>query len=127
MASRKIEDCHPTLQKAWSDGLRTFLYMNPGEPEPFLTCTYRSNKEQMELYAQGRTEPGKVVTQIKRNGKHNQKPAMAFDIAFKKKNGTLDWSPILFQKFAYILAIQQPQVKWGGDWQSFKDYPHFEI
>jgi peptidoglycan L-alanyl-D-glutamate endopeptidase CwlK len=127
MPSRDIIDCDPILQKAWNDGLRTFLYMNPGEPEPFLTCTYRSNAEQMELYAKGRTEAGQIVTQIRRNGKHNKKPAQAFDIAFKKKNGTLDWSPALFQKFAHILAIQSPMVKWGGDWASFKDYPHFEI
>lgn len=127
MASRQIEDCDPILQKAWRDGQRTYLYLNGGDPEPFLTCTYRSNAEQSELYAKGRTIDGKIVTNISKNGKHNQRPSKAFDIAFKNKNGALDWSPILFQRFAAILAIQSPKVKWGGNWSSFKDYPHFEI
>lgn len=127
MPSRRIEDCEEILQKAWRDGVHTFKFYYPTDPEPFLTCTYRSNAEQMELYAQGRTKPGKIVTQIRRNGKHNSQPAKAFDIAFKHKNGALDWSPVLFQKFAHIVAIQYPEIQWGGDWKSFKDLPHFEI
>jgi len=127
MPSRKIEDCEEILQRAWRDGAHTFAFYHPNDPQPFLTCTYRSNAEQMKLYAQGRTAPGKIVTQIRRNGKHNFQPARAFDIAFKTKGGALDWSPALFKKFAAIVAIQYPEVNWGGDWESFKDLPHFEI
>jgi peptidoglycan L-alanyl-D-glutamate endopeptidase CwlK len=81
----------------------------------------------MELYAKGRTAPGKIVTYIQQNGKHNSKPAKAFDIAFKKKDGTLDWSPALFKKFAAIVSLQYPEVEWGGNWKSFKDLPHFQV
>jgi len=127
MPSRKIEDCDPILQAAWRDAAPTFANYYPDEPQPFITCTYRSNVEQMALYAKGRTAPGKIVTQIRRNGKHNSQPAKAFDIAFKKKDGTLDWSPALFKKFAAIVALQHPEVQWGGDWKTFKDMPHFQI
>jgi peptidoglycan L-alanyl-D-glutamate endopeptidase CwlK len=81
----------------------------------------------MELYAKGRTAPGKIVTYIQQNGKHNSKPAKALDIAFKKKDGTLDWSPALFKKFAAIVALQHPEVEWGGNWKRFKDMPHFQV
>jgi peptidoglycan L-alanyl-D-glutamate endopeptidase CwlK len=127
MPSRKIEDCEEILQRCWRDASNTFAYFHSGEPQPFITCTYRSNAEQMELYAKGRTAPGKIVTYIQQNGKHNSKPAKAFDIAFKKKDGTLDWSPALFKKFAAIVALQHPEVEWGGNWKRFKDMPHFQV
>ena len=127
MASRKIEDCEEILQRCWRDASNSFAYFNASDPQPFITCTYRSNAEQLKLYAKGRTEPGPIVTQIRQNGKHNLKPAKAFDIAFKKKDGTLDWSPSLFKKFAAIVALQYPQVEWGGNWKSFKDMPHFQV
>ena len=53
---------------------------------------------------------------------------MAFDIAFKNENGALDWSPALFEKFALIIKQNfNGLIKWGGDWKSFKDRPHFEV
>lgn len=127
MPSRKIEDCVEILQAAWRDASHSFAFYYPEEPQPFLTCTYRSNAEQMELYAQGRTKPGKKVTNIRRNGKHNVQPSKAFDIAFKTKSGAIDWSPALFEKFAAIISVQHPSVEWGGSWKSFKDLPHFQV
>jgi len=127
MPSRKIEDCVEPLQAAWRDALDEFGKLYPNDPQPFLTCTYRSNAEQMELYAQGRTKPGKKVTNIRRNGKHNSEPSKAFDIAFKTKSGALDWNPALFAKFAAIIEIKHPLVEWGGNWKSFKDLPHFQV
>ena len=127
MPSRKIEDCVPILQKCWRDGSKAFAALNPDLPQPLITCTYRTPQEQLDLYAQGRTKPGGIVTQIKRGGKHNSYPSKAFDIAFKTREGKLDWSPKLFEKFANIVAIQYPEVEWGGRWKSFKDMPHFQV
>src|SRR3990167_7492221 len=52
-----------------------------------ITCTYRSNKEQEALYAQGRTKPGRIVTRARGGqSKHNCKGPMgeqaaeAFDV-----------------------------------------------
>ena len=99
----------------------------PAGPTPFLTCTYRSNEEQAELYKRGRTEPGKIVTYIKANGKHNVFPAHAFDIAFKDKKGVVKWDAVYFERFAKIVKEQYHEVTWGGDWQKLRDMPHFEI
>jgi peptidoglycan L-alanyl-D-glutamate endopeptidase CwlK len=125
MPSRKIEDCTYLLQNAWCDTREKFIEMYPYAPEPILTCTFRSNDEQADLYAQGRTEPGKIVTNIKANGKHNRKPAQAFDIAFRKKGGSLDWSGQNFRNFAAIMSAEYPMVTWGGNWK-MRDLPHFE-
>jgi peptidoglycan L-alanyl-D-glutamate endopeptidase CwlK len=127
MASRDIQLCVPMLQQAWAYASREYITRYPLSPRPFITCTHRSNEEQAELYAKGRTTKGPVVTQIRAGGKHNQMPAQAFDIAFKKSDGTLDWSNTNFRVFAAILKAKFPQVKWGGDWSRFKDAPHFEV
>lgn len=109
----------------WTQCSKIYAEKYPGEPQPFLTCTFRSNEEQKELYAKGRTAPGKIVTYIRENGKHNTYPAKAFDIAFKKQ-ARLDWSPIHFRRFAKIVADVFEDVEWGGNWSKFKDLPHFE-
>ena len=93
MPQKDISYCVPTLQLAWKWASTEFVKRYPDRPKPILTCTYRSNEEQAKLYAKGRTEAGKIVTQIKSGGKHNQSPAEAFDIAFKKPDGIAyrDW------------------------------------
>jgi len=127
MAERNISYCVPTLQLAWMWASTEFVKRYPDRPKPILTCTYRPNEEQAKLYAKGRTEAGKIVTKIKSGGKHNQSPAEAFDIAFKKTDGKADWSGENFKLFAEIVKEKYPQVEWGGSWESFKDLPHFEI
>lgn len=128
MASRKLSDLDYSLQRAFTLAAHEFRVKYPEDPQPFLTCTFRSNEEQKDLYAKGRTVPGARVTNIRKNGKHNRLPAHAFDIAFKKENEALDWSPVLFEKFALIIKQNfNGLIKWGGDWKSFKDRPHFEI
>jgi len=98
----------------------------PGLPKPFLTCTYRPNEEQTELYSHGRTIKGPVVTNAKAGqSPHNFNPSHAFDIAFIGLDKKLDWSPELFKLFAQI--IKEDGIVWGGDFKSMKDNPHFEV
>lgn len=126
MPEKNISYCVPTLQLAWRWASTEFIKRYPDRPKPILTCTYRSNEEQADLYAKGRTKPGKIVTQIKSGGKHNQSPAQAYDIGFKKMDGSLDWTGENFKLFAAITKEKYPQVVWGGNWK-MKDMPHFEI
>lgn len=124
MASRNIADCEHLLQVAWAKGSAEFIAANP-DVQVILTCTYRSNLEQAELYSQGRTKPGKIVTNAKPGqSKHNSFPSKAFDIAFLT-NGKLDWSPANFKKFADI--VKPLGITWGGDFKSLKDAPHYQI
>lgn len=124
MASRNIADCEHLLQLAWAKGSADFIATHP-QTTVILTCTYRSNEEQAELYAQGRTKPGKKVTNAKPGqSKHNSLPSKAFDIAFLT-NGKLDWSPANFKAFADI--VKPMGITWGGDFKSPVDLPHFQI
>lgn len=94
----------------------------------FVTCTLRTNEEQEELFAQGRTKPGKIITNARAGqSKHNPGPdglARAFDVAFRcgDKGATWDGPWDTLGKVADLVGL-----RWGGNWHGFKDYPHFEL
>lgn len=127
MPSRNIQDCDPILQAAWPVACTLYEKKYPNASQPFLTCTHRTEAEQAALYAQGRTKPGKIVTQLKKGSKHNLMPSKAFDIAFKKADESLDWSSKNFMNFGAIIKEIDTRISHGGDWKKFKDLPHFEI
>lgn len=127
MPSRKLEDADLILQSAFRVALNEYPIKYSDDPTPFITCTHRSEQEQAELYALGRTKKGKIVTQLKKGSKHNFYPAKAVDIAFKKKDGSLDWSESYFAKFAALIKSYDSRIEWGGEWKRFKDLPHFQI
>ena len=95
---------------------------------PIITECFRSVKRQDELYAQGRTAPGDIVT-YKRGGEsnHNVLPSVALDVAFVLPGGEVSWSGLLLSKFARLMKAAEARVHWGGDWPHFKDRPHFEV
>jgi peptidoglycan L-alanyl-D-glutamate endopeptidase CwlK len=125
MGSRKLEDLHPYLANAYKKAVTEYEIKYPSSAKPFITSTYRSKEEQDALYAQGRTKPGNKVTKAKGGQSlHNYLPSFAFDIAFVKDKGVLDWSQKLFKDFAAIICTD-PNIDWGGSWQTFKDTPHF--
>ncbi|AII53838.1 M15 family metallopeptidase [Hymenobacter sp. APR13] len=118
------------LAAAYSQALNRWL----GDPvlrlagRPIITECYRSPERQNELYAQGRTRPGLIVT-YKRGSesKHNLSPTPALDVAFLLADGSVSWSGLLLSKFARLMKAADARVVWGGDWAGFKDRPHFEV
>lgn len=88
-----------------------------------VTQGFRSVKEQNDLYAQGRTRPGKIVTNAK-GGQSNHNFGKAVDFAFVQ-NGQVSWDPKLFKLLGSWAAAVG--LKWGGNWVHFKDLPHVEI
>lgn len=87
---------------------------------------YRSNAEQNVLYAQGRTKPGNIVTNAK-GGQSNHNYGVAVDLCLYTPYGDdVIWTTTGdFKKV--VKAMKAEGFKWGGDWTSFKDYPHFEL
>lgn len=130
MASRKLSDLHPQLLQI----AEKFLDACHAEKIDILvTCTYRSNQEQDQLYAISRTIPGKKVTnakagQSKHNFTMNGKPAAkAFDVV-PMMNGKPIWdaSSPLWKRLGII--GNSLGLSWAGDWKgSMREYPHFEL
>lgn len=95
---------------------------------PIITECYRSPERQDELFKQGRSKPGPVVTyKLGGESNHNKVPTPALDVAFLLVDGSVSWSGLLLSKFARLMKAADARVHWGGDWPKFKDRPHFEV
>lgn len=84
----------------------------------------RTYEEQDELYAQGRTKPGDIVTRA-RGGYSWHNFGMAFDIGVFESGRYVPESPLYREvgKIGKTLGLE-----WGGDWQgSLVDEPHFQF
>ena len=126
----RLAQALPCLAAAYAEALGRWQ----GDPvlrqlgRPIVTESYRSPARQNELYAQGRTKPGPVVT-YKRGGEsnHNVLPSRAIDVAFLLADGSVSWAGGLLAKFALLVKAADARVRWGGDFPgNFKDGPHFE-
>lgn len=84
---------------------------------------HRSYAEQDALYAQGRTAPGKKVTNA-RGGYSNHNFGIAFDVGVFSGRQYLGESPKY--KAVGVLGMELG-LEWGGKWTSFADEPHFQL
>jgi len=93
-----------------------------------VTSTFRDLECQRILYEQGRTRPGKIVTNAKPGYSfHNYK--VAFDIV-PIINGKLIWHTTGEAKNIWIaigIIGKKCGLEWAGDWSKFKEYPHFQF
>jgi peptidoglycan L-alanyl-D-glutamate endopeptidase CwlK len=81
----------------------------------------RSKKEQDDLYAQGRTKPGKVVTMCKYPDSYHCL-SIAVDICHRKLGYNV---PESFWKMFADLAVEEG-LSAGFYWKKFMDRPHTE-
>ena len=91
----------------------------------FVTSTLRTFHEQDQLYAQGRSMPGNIVTNAK-GGESRHNHGLAFDIAFRSPPAS---SPFGEENpWNQVGAIGKALgLEWGGDWVGFRDRPHFQL
>ncbi|MFC3420219.1 M15 family metallopeptidase [Salinicoccus hispanicus] len=96
------------------------------------TDGFRSFEEQDALFAQGRTTAGNIVTNA-RGGQSYHNYGLAVDYAIEvgpnviwdieydgNGNGRSDW-------FEVAQIAKELGFTWGGDWESFRDYPHLQM
>ncbi|TYV04853.1 M15 family metallopeptidase [Listeria monocytogenes] len=105
------------IKKALSEGIYICV-VNP--------C-YRSKAEQDALYEQGRSKPGPIVTNAK-GGQSNHNFGVAVDLCLYTNDGKdVIWETNTKRWKRVVAVAKSVGFKWGGDWTSFKDYPHFEL
>ena len=83
----------------------------------------RTYEEQNALYEQGRTKPGRIVTNA-RGGFSNHNFGIAFDIGVFEGGRYLDESPAYKAVGALGMKLG---LEWGGNWKSIQDEPHFQL
>lgn len=133
----RIALLHPKLREEVTNIYNEIQVALTGNAICRFAYTLRTFAEQDILYAQGRTTPGKIVTNAK-GGQSMHNFSLAVDIVLlvdKDKNGTFesaswetnvdfdgdgksDWMEVvaIFKRYGW---------EWGGDWK-FTDMPHFQ-
>lgn len=89
--------------------------------------TLRDAEYQGTLFAQGRTIPGKIVTNCDGiKSKSNHQSGLAWDCVPLDSKGNIIWSnDAIYKKMADIAG--SIGIRAGYYFRSFKDSPHFEI
>lgn len=133
----RIQLLHPKLRDEANEIYDEICEALSGKAICRFGFTLRTFAEQDAIYAQGRTKPGKIVTNAK-GGLSYHNYGLAIDIVLlvdKDNNGTFesavwdnktdfdgdkksDWMEI-------VTIFKQHGWEWGGDWK-FVDTPHFQ-
>lgn len=88
-----------------------------------VTQGLRTYQQQDSLYAQGRTTPGKVVTEA-RGGYSMHNFGMAVDVAPLNEDGSVDWNDKSAQWQEILDKAPSCGLAEGAQWRSFPDMPH---
>jgi peptidoglycan L-alanyl-D-glutamate endopeptidase CwlK len=124
-----LENVHPDLVTLMHESIKEFDFT--------VICGQRTQAQQQELYKQGRTKPGKKVTNIdgiKKKSKHNYSPSLAVDIV----PFPIDWNDLKRFKALSVVVLRvakelkakgliSSDIEWGGNFRSLVDYPHYQI
>ena len=127
-----IGQLHPSVREEVAKIIQECDLVLTGKAKVRITQGLRTFAEQDDLYAQGRTKPGKKVTNAK-GGQSIHNYGFAVDICLIIDGKTASWDTAkdwdndqisdwsecvkIFAKYGW---------DWGGNWETFKDLPHFD-
>jgi peptidoglycan L-alanyl-D-glutamate endopeptidase CwlK len=134
-SNARLDTCHDNLQIVMREVVKHF--------DCSVIFGHRTREVQAGLYAQGRTMPGRIVTNCdgvvklsKHQGVDGEAPSHAVDVV----PYPIDWNDeermVYFAGFVKGVAVRMGvKIRWGGDWDSdtetkdtnFRDLPHFEL
>lgn len=130
---RKLEGVHPDLVRVVKQAIRIT------NQDFSILEGVRTPERQKKLYAQGRTEPGEIVTWTLKSN-HFINPETGYGHAVDIVPYPLDWNdPKKFDAIAKAMFSAAKELKvnlrWGADWdqdgkpreKGESDSPHFEL
>jgi len=116
----RLNECHPLLKRVMHSAIEVCDFS--------VICGYRGEEAQNEAYKNGHSR-----LQWPKS-KHNKSPSEAVDIV----PYPIDWDDIdRFRDLASVIKVHWDKIPiaereglelhWGGDWEKFKDFPHWEL
>jgi len=132
ITEQRIQTLHPSLREEVTKIILECDKLLTGRAKVRVAQALRTKSEQDALYAQGRTTPGKIVTNAKFGQSfHCYGCAIDFVLVIDDKvaswdtkadfdlDKVSDWVEVVnvFKKYGW---------KWGGEFRTFKDLPHVE-
>ncbi|PPA71139.1 M15 family metallopeptidase [Jeotgalibacillus proteolyticus] len=101
--------------------------------EVVITDGFRSKEEQDEIYAQGRTTEGSIVSYAE-GGESYHNYGLAIDFALRTESGNVVWDMEYDgnnngkSDWMEVVDIAKDLgFEWGGDFARFNDYPHLQM
>jgi peptidoglycan LD-endopeptidase CwlK len=129
VSEQRLSGCHPHLITLFREVIK--------EIDITVLYGHRTIEQQQELYAFGRTVPGRIVTHcdgVNVKSKHNAIPSLAIDVApypvnWNNIEGFKQLAKVVFKNWEELKAggIVNGDLFWGGDWKNLRDYPHYEL
>lgn len=124
----RLKLLHPDIRDDGIDAYNESVQKTPAGVHPVITQTIRTFDQQAEYYAQGRTQPGNIITYAKPGQSYHQY-GLAIDFALLI-GGKLFWPkrPELDKNWMIVVNIFKAHgFEAGIDWTPKKrDAPHFE-
>ena len=116
----RLSTCDERLQKIAHEAIKVTDFA--------VICGHRDEAAQAEAVAKGFSKAPWPES------KHNRNPSMAMDLApyHADRKPPIDWKDEEgFRMLATLIVgtaeAQSVKIKWGGDFKSFPDLPHFEL
>lgn len=132
VTQQRIQKLHPSVRDEVTAIIKDCDLALTGKAKIRITQGFRSAKEQDELYAIGRTKPGKKVTNAKA-GQSIHNYGLAADICLMIDGKTASWNTAkdwdndkVADWYEFVKIFAKYGWTWGGNWKNFKDLPHFE-
>jgi peptidoglycan LD-endopeptidase CwlK len=123
---KKLQGVHPDLVRVMEIAIGR-------SPVDFgITCGVRTLEQQQDLFAQGRSIPGPIVTWTMDSKHLIQEDGFghAVDVA-AYINGKVSWNEKYYDIIGRVVKATAKDmfinVIWGGDFKRNKDRPHFEL
>lgn len=133
----KLASCHSDLQLISEESLRV------SQVDFGISEGHRSVEKQLEYYNTGKSK----IDGIKKKGKHNYQPSLAFDIyAYVSGKPELSFNMTYLAYLGGVITATAERllnegrishkIRWGYNWDSdgeigtdqrFQDMPHFEL
>ena len=129
---QRINKLHPSVREEVNIIIAECDKALTGKAKIRVTQALRTFKEQDDLYAIGRTKPGKKVTNA-RGGQSIHNYGFAVDICLVIDGKTASWDTAkdwdndqVADWYECVKIFAKYGWDWGGNWKKFKDLPHFD-
>jgi len=131
ISNKRIQLLHPKVRDEVMALMNNAEYVIDDNLAIRIVQGLRTIDEQNALYAQGRTKPGKKVTNAP-GGYSYHNYGLAIDFCFLWLE---DGKYVYKEDKSWLVGPNHKKVQkifkdagweWGGDWKSIKDYPHFQ-
>ena len=128
----RIAKLHPSVRNEVTTIIQECDIALTGRAKVRVTQGLRTFAEQDALYQQGRTTPGKKVTNAKA-GQSVHNYGFAVDICLIIDGNVASWETTkdwdndkIADWYECVKIFAKHGWEWGGNWKNFKDLPHFD-